>query len=118
MRDFLENHGPVVFLVRVGVHGVLLEENILKVGKLRALGDLIRVPDLVVRDVESVQFLEGSEVIKPLNLIVAEPELLEGGGNIFEILNSLDVVASKGENFQILKTLHGDDLDNSVSGQG
>ena len=64
-----------------------------------------------------MQLLKGSQVVEPLNLVVAEPQLLKGGGHIFEILNSLDVVARKGKNFEILKALHWHNLDDRVRGE-
>ena len=61
--------------------------------------------------------MEGRDVIQLLNLVVGEPELLEGACNILEILNSPDVVSGERKNFQVLQALHGHNLDDGVRGQ-
>jgi hypothetical protein len=42
-----------------------------------------------------VKLLEGSEVVKTLNLVVGNPKLLECRGYVFKVLNSLNVVAAQ-----------------------
>ena len=54
VRNFLQDHGPVVFIFRVGIDWVALEEDILQIGELGALGDLVNALDDIVRNVESV----------------------------------------------------------------
>ena len=84
---------------------------------MRALGDLFPILDLVVRDEEGREFLERSHVVKPLDLVVREIELLKSCCDIFQVLNSLDVITSEGKNFQILQALHGHDLLDRVRGK-
>ena len=48
VRDLLQDHGPVVFIFRIGVDWVALEEDSLQVGELGAFGDLVSVLDDVV----------------------------------------------------------------------
>ena len=108
--NFANHHRPVLLLRRERVDGVSEEKDGRQVGELGALSDLFPVLDLVVRDVKGGQLLERSHVVKSLNLVVGEPELLKSGGDIFQILNPLDVVAGEGQNFEILQTLHGHDL--------
>ena len=57
-----------------------------------------------------MNFLEWRQVVECHNLIVAKPQLLKGGGNIFQVLYPLDVVASQRQNFEVLQALHGHDL--------
>ena len=64
-----------------------------------------------------MELLKGRDVIKFLNLVVGKPELLKGARHVFEILNSPDVVTGEGKNFEILKALHGHDLNDGVSRQ-
>ena len=54
VRNFLQDHGPVVFIFRVGIDWVALEEDILQIGELGALGDLVNALYDIVRNVESV----------------------------------------------------------------
>ena len=61
--------------------------------------------------------MKGRDVIQFLNLVVGQPELLKGTSHIFQILNSPDVITGKGKNFEILKALHGHDLNDGVRGQ-
>ena len=61
--------------------------------------------------------MKGRDVIQLLNLVVGQPELLKGTSHIFQILNSPDVITGKGKNFEILKALHGHDLNDGVCGQ-
>ena len=116
--DLAHNHGPVLLLGAVSVNGVTEKEDVLKVSKLRALCNFFPVLNLVVRDEESVELLEGSKVVQSLDLVVAEPELLERGGHILQVLDPLDVVAGQRENFQALQALHRHDLDDGVRRQG
>ena len=113
--DLAHNHRPVLVLRGERVDGVAQEENRRQVGKLGALGNFFPVLDLVVGDVEVSELLKGRHVVKSFNLVVAEPELLQCGGDIFQILNPLDVVAGERKNFQVLKALHGHDLLDGVS---
>ena len=64
-----------------------------------------------------MKLLEGSKVVKALDLVVRNPKLLEGGGNVFKVLNSLNIVAAKRQNFKVLKTLHRHNLDDGVRRQ-
>ena len=64
-----------------------------------------------------MELLKGRDVIQFLNLVVGQPELLKGARHVFEILNSPDVVTGEGKNFEILKALHGHDLNDGVSRQ-
>ena len=64
-----------------------------------------------------MELLKGRDVIQFLNLVVGQPELLKGASNIFQILNSPDVITSKRKNFEILKALHWHDLNDGVRGQ-
>ena len=57
------------------------------------------------------------DVIQFLNLVVGEPELLEGASHVLEVLNSPDIVSGQGKNFEVLKALHGHDLNDGVRGQ-
>ena len=43
--------------------------------------------------------------------------MLKSGSDVFQILDSLDVVAGEGENFQILQALHWNDLLDHVCGE-
>lgn len=54
------------------------------------------------------------QIVESLDLVVGEPELLECGSHILEVLDSLDVVAGEGENFEALQALHGHDLNDGV----
>ena len=78
------------------VDRVAEEEDGFEVGELRALGNFFPVSQLVVGDVESVKFLQGCQVVKSLDLIVRKPKLLQRGGNILQVLDSLDVVTGEG----------------------
>ena len=64
-----------------------------------------------------MKLLKGRDVIQLFDLVVREPELLQGARHVFKILNSPDVVTGEGKNFEILKALHGDDLNDGVSRQ-
>ena len=64
-----------------------------------------------------MELLKGRDVIQFFDLVVGEPELLQGAGHILEILNSPDVVTGEGKNFEILKALHGHDLNDGVRRQ-
>ena len=64
-----------------------------------------------------MKLLKGRDVIQFLNLVVGQPELLKGARHVFEILNSPDVVTGEGKNFEILKALHGHDLNDGVRRQ-
>ena len=64
-----------------------------------------------------MKLLKGRNVIQFLNLVVGEPELLKGAGHVLKILNSPDVVSGQGKNFEVLKALHGHDLNDGVRGQ-
>ena len=112
--NFTADHRPVLLFGWSGVDWVADEDDILEVSKLGAFGNFFPVSQLVVGDVESVKFLQGCQVIKSLDEVVREPELLKCGGNILQVLNSLDVVAGKGQNFEVLKALHWHDLDNWI----
>jgi len=85
MGDFLNDHRPVVLQLRVSVDHITFEQNNPEVGELRALGDFVPFLDFVVREVQRVQFLEGRHVVELLNDIVAKPQLLKGGRNIFQV---------------------------------
>ena len=69
---------------------------------MRALGDLFPILDPVVGDVESCKFLQGRHIVQSFDLIVRKPKLLKRGSDVFQILNSLDVVARQRENFEVL----------------
>ena len=114
MRNFSENHGPVILPIRMGIDWISCEKDSLQVCKLGAFADFVRVPDNVVADIERVKFLQRCQVVESLNFVVGEPQLLEGRGNVFKILNSLDIISCKRQNFQILKALHRDDLQDAV----
>jgi len=115
MGDFLDDHRPVVLkLLDVSVDRITFEQNGPQVGELRALADFVPALDQVVRDVERVEFLKRRHVVDCHNPIVAKPQLLEGGSNIFQVLNPLDVVARQRQNFQILQALHGHHLEDCV----
>jgi len=58
--------------------------------------------------------LERREVVKSLDLVVGKPELLKCRRHILEVLNSLDVVAGEGKNFEVLQALHWHNLDDGV----
>ena len=102
MRNFPENHGPVILPIRMGIDRISCEKDSLQVCKLGAFADFVRVPDQVVADIERVKFLQRCQVVESLNFVVGEPQLLEGRSNVFKILNSLDIISCKRQNFQIL----------------
>ena len=64
-----------------------------------------------------MKLLKRRDVIQFLNLVVGEPELLEGASHVLEVLNSPDIVSGQGKNFEVLKALHGHDLNDGVRGQ-
>ena len=64
-----------------------------------------------------MELLKGRDVIQFLNLVVGQPELLEGARNVLEILNSPNIVTGERKNFEILKALHGHDLNDGVRRQ-
>jgi len=57
--NFTADHRPVFLLGWSGVNWVANEDNILEVSKLGAFGNFFPVSQLVVRDEESVKFLQG-----------------------------------------------------------
>ena len=116
--DLADDHGPVLFLGGRCVDWVAQKQHLSKVGELRALRNFFPVLDLVVGHVEGGQFLERGQVVKSFNLVVGKPELLKGGCNVLQVLNSLDVVSGEGQNFEVLQALHGHDLNDGVSAQG
>ena len=56
--------------------------------------------------------------VQLLDLVVGDPELFKGLANVFETLESSDVVAAEGENFKVLQAGKGDHLLDGVSGEG
>ena len=64
-----------------------------------------------------MQLLQGSQVVKSLNQVVRKPKLLKCGSDILKVLDSLDIVAGKRQNFEVLQALHWHDLNNGVRGQ-
>ena len=70
VRNFTADHRPVLLLGWSGVDWVADEDDILEVGKLGAFGNLFPVSQLVVGDVESVEFLERGQVIQSFDQIV------------------------------------------------
>ena len=89
-----------------------------EVGELRTLRHLFPVLHPVVGDKESVELLEGSQVVESFDLVVAEPELLKRACHVLQVLNPLDVVAGQREDFEALEALHRHDLDDAVGRQG
>ena len=114
MGDFLNDHRPIILILRVSIDRIAFEQNGPEVGELRALGDFVPFLDFVVREVQRVQFLEGRHVVELLNDIVAKPQLLKSGRNIFQVINPSDVVARQRQNFEVLQALHGHDLGDCV----
>ena len=115
--NLADDHGPILLFRRKSVNWVADEQDRCQVCKLRALCNLFPILDLVVRDEEGREFLERGHVVKPLDLVVREIELLKSCCDIFQVLNSLDVITSEGKNFQILQALHGHDLLDRVRGK-
>ena len=116
--NLADHHWPILLLRRQSVDSVANQSDAAQVCKLGALGNLIPILDLVVGDVEGRELLKRRHVVKSLNLVVREPELLERGSDVLQVLDPLDVVAGEGKNFQILQALHWNDLLDHVRGEG
>ena len=90
------------------VDGVSVEEDVLDFGELSDLGYLVESLDLVVGNVEDGEFDAGLQTVELFDLVVGDPQLLEGRAYVFQGHNSLYVVATQGEDPQVLQLWQGD----------
>ena len=90
------------------VDGVSVEEDVLDFGELSDLGYLVESLDLVVGNVEDGEFDAGLQTVELFDLVVGDPQLLEGRAYVFQGHNSLNVVTTQRENPQVLQLWQGD----------
>ena len=101
----------------LSVYWVADEQDTFDFWQLRQLGDLIPTLDPVVAHVESVELKAWVETLELLDLVVREPELLQGLTDLVETNNSLDVVSGKRQDLQVLQLWQVDDSLNLVGAQ-
>ena len=109
--DSLAHQWGDIFKSLITVDWVSNESNVLDFWQLRKLGNLIPRLDPVVCDEESVQFNAWVKTLQLLNLVVGNPELLQGLTDLIKSYNSLDVVSTKGKDLQTFQLWQ---VDNSL----
>ena len=101
MRNSLDNKSGSLFpgLIWPTVDWVAHEGGTLDLWQLRQLSDLVPHLDPVVGHEKNRQLDAWVETFQLFDLIVREPELLQGLADFIKSDDSLDVVSAEGKNF-------------------
>ena len=100
------NHGPVLGCGISRVDRVAHEHDDLEIGHGLELVQLIPALNLVVRYEQSVQLLQRLQIVKLIDLIVVEPELLKCAGHTVQILYLPQTVSPQRQNLQVCQLGH------------
>ena len=99
----------------ITINWVSKEQHGLDFWELRKLSNFIPILNSVVSDEESMQFDARIETFKLFDLVIGQPQLLQGLTDLIKTNDSLNIVSSEGQDFQHLKFWQVDDSFNLVS---